>query len=272
MEPESNLSYRAPSGTEMSCYDVPQEIIDLIIDYLQDEPTTLKSCCLVSKAWIQRTRRYLFVNIKFHPLGRRVGRWRITFPDPTGSPAHHTRNLSICHPQLITAADVNTLPTFCGVVRLNVDTDLWSDQRVSLVPLHGFSPVLRSLHLTFTSLPNPEILNLICSFPILEDLALVSRSRRHSDVRWNAPLTSPKLTGSLELRLIEGIQSITNRLFCLPNGFNFTKITVPWLSQGDILSTMRLVSRCSDTLESLDIANHLSGVFYSVDCARLATG
>ena len=245
-------------------FSIPQEIIDLVIDHLHDEPTTLKTCCVVSKAWIHQTRKYLFVNIKFHPLGRRVGRWRATFPDPTNSPAHHTRTLSICHPQLVTAADVDTLLTFCGVVRLNVDTDLWHDQRVSLFPLHGFSPVLRSLHLTFTSLPNPEIFNLICSFPVLEDLTLVSRTSRRSDIRWNASSTSPKLTGSLELRLIEGIQSITDRLLYLPNGFNFTRIAVPWLSQGDILSTMHLVSRCSGTLESLDIANHLSGAFSSV--------
>ena len=160
---------------------------------------------------------------------------------------------------------MDTLLTFCGVERLDVDTDLWQDQRVSLVPLHGFSPVLKSLHLTFTSLPNPEIFNLICSFPVLEDLTLVSRARRNSDIGWDASSSiSPRLTGSLELRLIEGIQSVTDRLLYLPNGFNFTKIAVPWLSQEDILSTMHLVARCSDTLECLDIANHLSGAFSSI--------
>ena len=254
---------------KMSC-SLPPEIVDLIIDHLHDEPATLKACCLVSKSWIQRTRIHLFVDIKFHPLGRRVSRWRETFPDRTNSPAHHTRTLSICHPQLITAADVHTLLTFCGVLQLTVDTDLWHDQRVSLVPLRGF-PVLRSLHLTLTSLPDSEIFGLVCSLPLLEDLALVSRNRRRANGGWNIPPTSPRLTGSLELRMIEGIGSTTRRLLDLPNGLHFTKIAVPWFSGGDILSTMYLVSRCSGTLESLDITNHLSSVFHLAPRVRFSS-
>ena len=257
-----NLPSRTRLETKMPC-SIPQEILDLIIDNLCDEPTTLKTCCVVSKAWTHRTRKYLFVNVKFHPLGHRVSQWRETFPDPTNSPAHHTRALSICHPQLIATADMDTLLAFCGVVRLDVDTDLWFDHMVSLIPLRGLSPVLRSLHLTFTSLSDSEIFNLVCSFPLLEDLVLVSRTRRRNDPGWNTPSTSPRLTGSLELRLIEGIRSITYRLLDLQNGLHFTKIAVPWISEGDVPATMHLVSRCSSTLESLDIANHLFGVLPS---------
>jgi len=140
---------------------------------------------------------------------------------------------------------------------------LWLDQGVSLAPLHGFSPVIRSLHLTFTSLPNSKVFDFICSFPLLEDLALVSRTRRDSDMPWNPPSTSPRITGSLELQLIEGIQFTACRLLDFPNGLHFTKIAVRWRSGGDVLSTMHLVSRCSGTLRSLDIADHLSGVFFS---------
>ncbi|KAF9647951.1 hypothetical protein BDM02DRAFT_3065508, partial [Thelephora ganbajun] len=46
---------------------LPQEILDLIIDHLRDEPDMLKICCIVSKPWVQRTRKHLFVHIKFHP-------------------------------------------------------------------------------------------------------------------------------------------------------------------------------------------------------------
>ena len=246
----------------MSC-SLPPEILDFIIDLLRDEPTTLNACCVVSKSWIQRTRKHLFVDIKFHPPGRRVCRWRETFPDPLDSPAHHTQILSIRNPQLITGADTGTIRTFCGVERLTVDTDLWHDQWVSLTPLRGFSSVLRSLHLSFTSLPDSEVFGLICSLPLLEDLALVSRSRRRGG-GWNTPSTSPKLTGSLELRMVEGIHSATYRLLDLPNGLHFTKIAVAWVSKEDAMSTMYLVSRCSNTLESLDIANHLWSMFPSV--------
>ena len=265
IEPGSSHPKYSPLAlcrAKMSC-SLPQEILDLVIDHLRDEPKTLQTCCVVSKAWVERTRKHLFVQVKFRPLRRRVCRWRETFPDPTNSPARHARTLSICHPQFITAADADTILTFCGVVHLNVDTDLWHDQGVSLALLHGFSPVIRSLHLTFTSLPNSKIFDLVCSLPLLEDLALVSRTHRHSDMPWNPPSTSPRLTGSLELRLIEGIQITTYRLLDFPNGLHFTKIVVLWRSGGDVLSTMHLVSRCSGTLESLDIADHLLSVFPS---------
>ena len=249
----------------MSC-SIPQEILDLIIDHLYDEPTTLKTCCVVSKTWIQRTRKHLFVNMRFPPSGRHVGRWRRTFPDPTNSPARHARTLYICQPRLITSADVDTLLTFCGVVCLSVDIDFRRDQRASLVPLRGFSPVLRSLRLTFASLLDSEIFGLVHSFPILEDLALVSFIGRKLGM--GTPSASPRLSGTLELRLIGGIRSVVDKIFDLSNGFHFRKIAIPWFSEGDVFSTMDLVSRYSGTLESLEITNCFSRTVSFGPCAR----
>lgn len=237
---------------------LPQEIVDHIIDHLQDEPRTLSACCLVSKAWIQRTRKYLFAKVKFHPFRRHIKQWRRTFLDPANSPAHNTRILSIPQPHLIAAVHIDTLLTFCGVIRLDVNTDLMNDIRSSLIPLHGFSPVLRSLHLTFASLPNSEIFNLVYSFPLLEDLTLVSRASRYGRPAWNIPSTSPRFTGSLELHLREGIYRTVYQMLDLPNGLHFTSIAVQWFSDRDVEATMRLVSRCSNTLESLSITNYIS--------------
>lgn len=39
---------------------VPQELVDAIIDYLWDEKNTLSACSLVSKSWSPRARRLLF--------------------------------------------------------------------------------------------------------------------------------------------------------------------------------------------------------------------
>jgi len=39
------------------------EIMEMIIDDVQDDRTTLHACCLVSKAWISRSRRYLFQEV-----------------------------------------------------------------------------------------------------------------------------------------------------------------------------------------------------------------
>jgi hypothetical protein len=206
----------------------------------------------------------LFAGITFQTPGPRVERWKKTFPDPTNSPAHHIRTLLICHPYFTTAANLGTVSTICGsVVRLVVCTIEWYDDdgEISLIPLHGLSPVLRSLHLTFASLPDSQIFGLICSLPLLEDLALVSLGYGDREEGWNAPSASPRLAGSLELCMVEGIRSTTRRLLDLTNGLHFAKITVVWYSEEDVPPTMELVSRCSDTLQSLSIASDLSGVF-----------
>jgi hypothetical protein len=242
---------------------VPQEILDLIIDRLHDETATLKACCLVSRAWVQRARKYLFAHIQFHAFTCPVSRWKETFPDPMNSPAHHTRALSIRHPESIPVAHVDTLLTFRNVIRLDVETGPPQDYLASLIPLNGISTVIRSLRLTFTYLNASEVFGLICSLPLLEDLTLVSHALRPLET-WIRPRTSPRLTGSLELYMKWGIHPITYRLLDLPNGLHFKKITVSLLSLHDIGQSMNLVSRCSDTLESLSITNLLSGAFHPI--------
>ena len=122
------------------------------------------------------------------------------------SPAHHTQTLSVWHPQLITALDVDVILSFCNVESLDVITSGWRDGWTPLAPSHRLSPVFRSLYLSFVSLPNSEIFDLICSFSLLEDVTLVSLGYRHRDKQWDAPPTSPRLNRSLKIdTALEGI-------------------------------------------------------------------
>jgi len=198
----------------MSC-PPPPEILDLIIDDLHDEPATLKSCCVVSKSWVPRARKYLFSHVKFHSSKSHVELWKKTFPDPSTSPAHHTRTLSIRGIPVVTAADAGVdgwIRTFHNVEHLRLDRlGEDPDHRASLVPFYGLSPTVRFLSLVSTSI---DVFDLICSFPLLEDLALISPNIAGAD-RWNTASTSPKLTGSLHLQSIWGIRSVTNRLCAL---------------------------------------------------------
>ena len=242
---------------------IPQEILDLIVDHLHNEPTTLNTCCLVYKVWVPCARKHLFANVAFLPSDRHVPQWREAFPDPATSPAHNIRTLSIRNPTFITTEDTDTLLTFCGITCLTMNTDLREDGSVSLAPFYGFSPVVRSLHLTSAFLRNSEIVNLICFFPLLEDLTLVSHRHIIGSNGWEYPPTSPRLTGTLELhpRRIGGIVSAIYLLLHLPNGCRFKGITVPWQSDSDVKSTMDLVSNCSNTLEVLDIENRIARMF-----------
>ena len=252
-------------------HSLPPEILDLIVDHLHDEPATLETCCLTCKSWIHRTRKHLFANIEFRPPGPNIESWAETFPDPTNSPAHYTRTLSIHHPHLIESVYADTISSFCSVVRLDVITGQRGDERVTLVSLHRFSPVLRSLRLTFVALPDSEIFDLICSFPLLEDLEFFPMGLGQRDGQWTTPLTSPRLTGFLDLGLgMEGIQPITRRLLDLPNGLRFTTIVVSWLSIQDVISTTDLVSRCSDTVQSLEVTSYLSGMFPVVSVSEFS--
>ena len=237
---------------------LPPEILDLIIDYLHDEPTALKTCCVVSKSWVSRTRKYLFARVTFNAPKSRIARWKKTFPDSSNSPAHHTRTLSIRDLPAPTAADADVggwIGTFCNVVHL----EFAFVGRTTLVPFCGLSPTIRSLRLAHCT---TEVFDLVCSFPLLEDLALISLSSESHVDAWNPPPTSPKLTGSLDLKTLGVAPPIARRLLDLPHGLRFSKISVAFLDR-EAESVNDLVLACSDTLESLTACCYSSCAFPS---------
>jgi hypothetical protein len=241
---------------------LPQEILDLIADHLHNEPTTLKACCVVSKSWIPRTRKHLFASVEFHDKQSHIELWKEAFPDPSTSPARYTRRLSIRGIQPIIAADTDVggwIRAFRNLAHLHLESIGREDRQVSLVPFHGLSPTLKSLSLTFITL---EVLDLICSFPLLDDLALFPPRGGDNTEVWNTPSTSPKLTGSLTLRTFGGILPVSRRLVGLPGGLRFTKIMIGCIKE-DVKSTMYLVSMCTDTLEYLGVYHVTPGVFIS---------
>ena len=244
----------------MSC-SFPPEIFDHITECLSGHSTALKACCLVSKSWVPRTRKYLFADIRF--VGYRestIQSWVEIFPDPSNSPARCTRDLRILEP--LPQNESPWIRSFNRVEKLFVSAFNWGTSETSLVLLHGLSPTLKSFHLFHCSIPTPEIFNLVCSFPLLEDLTIRRRgaeSDSDSD-EWVAPSTSPKFTGTLHL--IGQIFSTALLLLALPDGLHFTRIVLQCCVEDAGLVT-DLVSRCSDTLESLCIDYRSSRAFHS---------
>ena len=97
-----------------------------------------------------------------------------------------------------------------------------------LLPLHGFSPVINSLHVAVIALPPSQILNLILSFPLLENLAVTVHlgvldgddddGSKEDDILSTAqPPIPPTFTGSLELYLKPGVKPITRRITWIPS-------------------------------------------------------
>ena len=241
---------------------LPLELQDYIVDLLHDTRDALKSCCLVSKSWVPRTRKYLFARVSIHTPAR-LQSWKDTFPDPSRSPASHAKYL-IVEPQDVTTADGGEggwISTFSRVVHFRVDVRGDSRSPITLAPFHGFSSFVETLHITFPAIPLSHIFDLILSFPLLRSIAVITygksiESAEVFDDRSLAllrprPLNLPAFTGILELSLGMGMGPIASRLLSLSGCLRFRKLRLVLHYQNDILLTKALVESCSATLESL---------------------
>jgi hypothetical protein len=140
----------------------------------------------------------------------------------------------------------------------------------SLVPFHRFSPILKSPRIAVPYLPSSRIFNLILSFPLLEDLAMIdiydspadNGDRPEEDKTTNAvqPSCPPRYTGTLELYLKGGMEPFTHRLLSRLGDIHFRKLTLTWFHEEDSLATMALMKGCFHTLESLEIYSQLFGM------------
>ena len=255
------LGFNFKPAPDTSCHEntmssfFPPEILDLIVDHLHDEQTTLRACCLVSKSWVPRTRIHLFNCVSFSSSGPTLKSWMQTFPDPSNSPTRYTRILHLSDFKAVTVAISDARPwvqSFNHIVDLRVVTIGLNDPHISFNQLRRLSPTLKSLQLFCSFAPLPEILDCVCSFPLLEDLSLCSVIPRVQEnvTKWNAPPTSPKFTGSLFISCKN--RDIARELLALPGGLHFSKLTVV-CPIGDGNLSKELVSACSDTLKSLTV-------------------
>ena len=246
----------------------PPELLDEIVNFLYYSRDTLKSCCLVSKSWIPRSRTHLFACISFRTV-EGVESWKTTFPDPSTSPARYTRTLLIECPWAVTAAATEEggwIQTFSCVVHLEMDLGRANSGDLAnpcLVPFHGFSPVVKSLHLSHIPLPLPPIFYLISSFPLLENLSLLTHvgisSNDGSDrqVATTQPLSTPVFTGSLR---VDRVNHVITQLLSMPGGLHFRKLDLSWIDENDIPSTTSLVKSCRSTIEFLRVDSCIHGM------------
>ena len=244
---------------------LPVEMLNLIIDHLHDTTHALRNCCLISKSWVPRARNHLFADIKF-PTTNILRSWKDMFPDPSISPAHYAKTLSVGNLRIATVTDVEAggwIKGFSRIIHLRLgrlDFGDWSV--ISLIPFHGLSPVIKSLHITVPHPPSSCIFDLILSFPLLEDLVvavdrmLVENGNGPGEVEMPPaaqPLSPPTFTGSLDLYLEGGMKPFAHCLLSLSGGIHFQKLALTWLHEEDPLMTTRLVEECSHALESLNI-------------------
>ena len=249
----------------MSNPDLPAELLDHTVDLLRNERDALESCCLVSKSWIPRTRKYLFAVVKLQTPAM-LQAWKSTFTNPSTSPACYTKSLSIRYHQRDTPQDAEEggwIPTFSRVERLEV---VINNPMASLIPFHGFSPAIKYLHIDCTCYPSSSIPDLIYSFPLLEDFSVIAFLGNRRQDNFNdklaatQPSSSPAFTGTLGVFVWEGMHRIASALLSSPNGLHFRKLDLVLRSKQDVLATIALVDECSSTLESLKINYDIPGM------------
>jgi len=158
---------------------------------------------------------------------------------------------------------------FSQVVRLEVSSQRMyaNELAISLAPLHGFSPVLKSLRVAFAVLPSSRTFDLILSFPLLDDLAIIAFDASIDNGDGPDPLPTvtqpsspPTLAGSLDIFLKGGMGPITRRLLSLPSGIHFRELKLTWNHERDLSLTTPLVEGCFHTLESLYIISNPLGM------------
>jgi hypothetical protein len=208
----SNTVLQRLTETTMPAPYLPTEMLDRVVDHRHDTQDALRNCCLVSKAWIPRTRTHLFADIEF-PTTKSLDSWKETFPDPSTSPAWYAKTLSIdcAAPDAETGSWIRDFPR---VEHLEVGSHTDFDESVtSLVPFHGILPAIKSLCIIVPHLPSSRIFDLIRSFPLLEDLSVITHSisiesgddSEEDEIPTATQPSAPStFTGSLELHLQGG--------------------------------------------------------------------
>jgi len=257
----------------MSSPRLPAELLDHVVDFLHNVEYALRNCCLVSKSWIPRTRQHIFASIQFETRDE-LESWRKAFPDPLASPGHYTKTLFIGSLHFATAMDAETggwIRGFSRVVVLKVEGHRWfrdvDEPEATLVPFYGFSPTIRSLHVEIQTIPASQIFDLILSFPLLEDLTVVTFGKFANDKEDPGGLPTavlpptPPMNGSLVLVQWDGLKSLARWLLSTPRGINFQKLTLTLFDGEDLSLAAALVEGCSHTLESLDVCCEYLGMF-----------
>ena len=123
--------------------EFPQELSDHIFENLRNDPSFLKHCSLVCRAWLYATRTHLFRRVILTP--ENIDPFTLLFIDSPSTIRPHVRRLELRRIE-------------CPITRVKVS---------------NFAPTLTHLHLrdmTFNAFI--DILDIICSFPNLQSVAL----------------------------------------------------------------------------------------------------
>jgi len=237
---------------------IPHDIIDEILGHLARGSNfrSLRTCALVSGAWVKACQRHLFRTVHFTATNAR--KWFETFPVQEDSPAHLVRDLriEIKQPASIPGKLFECISWFTNVERISL-LGPWG------YPLGGRFPPLcepsfwklpRSVtSLTVTiAITLVQVRDIVAQLPNLDDLVLTKFAEED---RTKLPVTGTGLKGTFGGRLIlcgpcvrEGI---INMLLETPSGLHFAELEIYCTRNCLPSSAVRLAEACGKTLVKL---------------------
>jgi hypothetical protein len=168
--------------------NLPQELLDEIISHLSPlDKESLKSCCLVSKSWVEPCQRLLFKNIRLRLDNYQ--RWKDAISPANVTLLRHLCSLTnspsaiarrVADPCLSLFALRDYLPSFSQLRTLNLcSIDIQPTISEHLELLTAFQHTLVSLSLDSVSTAWSSFVVLIGHFPNLRNLELI-------DIRFQA--------------------------------------------------------------------------------------
>ena len=253
--------------------NLPQEIIDEVIDNLAFDFRTLKSTSLVRKSWTHRSRRRLFHFVPISSLDR-LEQWSTSISaDPEGI-ASYTRVILLSHDAPKSWVDPTNLDifydhfrSFSQVERLVISGLETTKFDAASTPRYfgNFAATVRSLELrTAVGVP-ASLLSFICVFPLVEDLAIEFPNATAGGMNQGevTPLAStPSFNGTFRLLdMFHESDPLVELLCALP--LSFHTISVSSRYTGPLPQLTRLVSRCGKTLRSLHVARKTYGMTFT---------
>ena len=252
---------------------LPQEIVDEILEYLEDDRRTLRACSLTCKALFRSARhiihRQLYVvgpETTWSMDGDEMYRYEVANRSQLGTFSvaakrgffHYTRELTIRVANEFTPENLRPyLLQFQMFARLTSLT------------LHHFNPTpflpvfeqyfghlaqqMQSLKFIYPSGPQNDMMYFISQFPHLDDLGFnpppSHNSNPSKEYNMSSVQSSPTLGGTL--RVANTMGSITNPLECLtqlPSGLRFRSIEFVYCPEID---PNVIIRECTSTLQSL---------------------
>ena len=182
---------------------LPQEIVEEIIDNLTGDKKSLFSCSVVSTSWVDRCRHHLFADVKFHSLLE----LRLWLHAGFIRYGQHVRYLDLSQPPeraWITPDTLSiTLDSFTSfrnvesLVFTNLDLSLFNES--SLARFFGHMGRLTSLSIEVSTVIPGQLGFFVCMFPRLDDLKLDGLIARNKKSSFTKPSITPRFRGKLTL-------------------------------------------------------------------------